>query len=208
MLSKQGFDLWANNYDQTVQLSEENNLYPFAGYKEILNQVYNEAMKIRKSTVLDIGFGTGVLTTKLYDHDHQIDGMDFSDQMISIAKMKMPMANLMKWDITTGLPESVKEKKYDSIISTYALHHLSDIDKVALLKDLLQLLTDNGKILIGDIAFQTREDLEACKKKSLNYWDEGEFYFVFEEISSALSPICNCEFHQVSHCGGVLLLTT
>lgn len=33
MLSKQGFDLWAKDYDKTVQLSEENNEYPFAGYK-------------------------------------------------------------------------------------------------------------------------------------------------------------------------------
>ena len=32
MLSKQGFDLWANEYDRTVQVSEESNLYPFAGY--------------------------------------------------------------------------------------------------------------------------------------------------------------------------------
>ncbi len=37
ILNKQGFDLRADGYDQTVQLSEEGNQYPFAGYKVILN---------------------------------------------------------------------------------------------------------------------------------------------------------------------------
>ena len=65
MLNKQGFDLWANEYDRTVRVSEESNLYPFAGYKEILNTIFNEVMQKEKSKVLDIGFGTGVLTHKL-----------------------------------------------------------------------------------------------------------------------------------------------
>ena len=78
MLNKQGFDLWANEYDQTVQVSEESNLYPFAGYKEILNTIFNEVMQNEQSKVLDIGFGTGVLTSKLYENGHQIDGLDFS----------------------------------------------------------------------------------------------------------------------------------
>ena len=78
MLNKQGFDLWASEYDQTVRISEESNLYPFAGYKEILNTIFNEVMQKEQSMVLDIGFGTGVLTHKLYENGHQIDGIDFS----------------------------------------------------------------------------------------------------------------------------------
>ena len=45
MLNKQGFNLWANDYDKTVKVSEENNLYPFAGYKKILNTIFNEIMQ-------------------------------------------------------------------------------------------------------------------------------------------------------------------
>ncbi|MCA0987592.1 hypothetical protein [Guptibacillus algicola] len=65
MLSKQGFDLWANEYDRSVQVSEESNEYPFAGYKEILNAIYNEVMSSNQANVLDIGFGTGVLASRL-----------------------------------------------------------------------------------------------------------------------------------------------
>lgn len=207
MLNNQGFDLWANEYDQTVKVSEENNLYPFAGYKEILNSIFNEVMKKENSSVLDIGFGTGVLTSKLYEHDHQIDGLDFSAKMISLAQEKMPMAKLMEWDISNGLPEYVKEKKYDSIVSTYTLHHLSDEDKIIFIKSLLPLLAENGEIFIGDIAFKTQEELENCKLNSMEYWDVDEFYFVDEVINSSLKNICKCEFHQISHCGGVFVIS-
>lgn len=207
MLNSQGFDLWANDYDKTVKVSEENNLYPFAGYKNILTGIFNEVMKKKQSKVLDIGFGTGVLTGKLYENGHHIDGLDFSAKMIAIAKDKMPMANLLEWDISSGLPDNVKGKKYDSIVSTYTLHHLSDEDKVIYIKSLLPLLAENGKIFIGDIAFKTREKLEICRKINIKYWDDDEYYFVFEEINASLIKICKCDFHPASHCGGVFIIS-
>ena len=30
MLDKKGFDLWADGYDKTVRISDEENTYPFA----------------------------------------------------------------------------------------------------------------------------------------------------------------------------------
>ena len=40
MLDNKGFDLWADGYDQTVGVSDEENTYPFAGYREVLGTVY------------------------------------------------------------------------------------------------------------------------------------------------------------------------
>ncbi|MDG5471697.1 class I SAM-dependent methyltransferase [Jeotgalibacillus sp. ET6] len=208
MLDQKGFNLWANEYDKTVQVSEENNVYPFAGYKKSLNMIFNEVMKNPQSTVLDIGFGTGVLTGKLYEHGHSIDGIDFSSEMIRLAQMKMPEANLMEWDFSKGLPKSVKEKQYDWIISTYALHHLTDQDKVDFIQGLLPMLSKTGKIIIGDIAFDNREQLEHCKKENLAHWDHDEFYFAADEIREALNSYGQCEYQAVSHCGGIFVITT
>ena len=36
MLDNKGFDLWADGYDKTVGVSDEENTYPFAGYKDVL----------------------------------------------------------------------------------------------------------------------------------------------------------------------------
>ncbi|MDV2581758.1 class I SAM-dependent methyltransferase [Alkalibacillus haloalkaliphilus] len=207
MLNKQGFDLWANDYDKTVQISEENNAYPFAGYKEILNTTYNEVMSQKEAKVLDVGLGTGVLTSKLYENGHQIDGVDFSSEMLSIAKGKMPNAHLFEWDITNGLPSEVVENKYDFIVSTYTLHHLSDQDKVSFIKKLGSILNENGKVIIGDVSFVTRAALEACYEDNKGYWDEDEYYFVYEELVLSLGDDYNVDYEQVSHCGGVFIIT-
>lgn len=207
MLSNQGFNLWADHYDETVQLSEENNLYPFAGYKKILNAIYNEVMLKKNAKVLDIGFGTAVLTNKLYENGHKIDGVDFSTKMIAIAQSAMAHANLIEWDITRGIPPEILDKKYDSIISTYALHHLTDEAKIDFIAELMPLLKKDGKILIGDISFKTREKLNRCREESSGYWDEDEFYFVYAELKSLPENQCKCEFYPISHCGGVFVIS-
>lgn len=68
MLDENGFDLWADNYDKSVGVSDEGETYPFAGYRRILNAIYNRVLNASAKTVLDIGFGTGTLTSKLYAH--------------------------------------------------------------------------------------------------------------------------------------------
>ena len=61
LLDHQGFDLWADGYDEDVQVGEESDTYPFAGYQSVLNTVYG-IVRGRVGNVLDIGFGTGILT--------------------------------------------------------------------------------------------------------------------------------------------------
>lgn len=207
MLTKLGFDIWADDYDQTVKVSEENHLYPFAGYKKIINTIFNEIMQKKQAQVLDIGIGTGILSHKLYDNGQNIDGLDFSAKMIAIAQAKMPKAHLLECDFSKGIPRECKEKTYDFIVSTYALHHLTDEEKVPFIHDLLPMISENGKIIIGDIAFQSREQLEACRKESIAYWDEDEYYFVYDEFVSSIKKGSTCEFHQISHCGGILIIT-
>ena len=48
--------------------------------------------------MLDLGFGTGTLTAKLYENGCTIWGQDFSRRMIEIAQEKMPDAHLYQGD--------------------------------------------------------------------------------------------------------------
>lgn len=126
MLSDKGFDLWADDYDESVEISDENNSYPFAGYKIILNKIYNEILRSYCKNILDIGFSTVTLIFELYEHGYKIFGQDFSDRMLKISNEKMPKAQLFIGDISNGLVDQLLEYKYDAIIATYSLHHLSD----------------------------------------------------------------------------------
>lgn len=203
MLNNKGFDLWADDYDKSVSLSDEDGTYPFAGYKVILNEIYNRVLVASSKNVLDIGFGTGLLTTKLYENGCMIYGLDFSDRMIALAQKKMPNAILYQGDFSNGLPEQLLCQKYDSIIATYSLHHLTDQQKISFLKTLLTLVNDGGYIYIGDVAFGTRDELQKCMDEAGDEWDDEEYYFVFDEIKVHF-PIMH--FERMSVCAGLIIL--
>jgi 2-polyprenyl-3-methyl-5-hydroxy-6-metoxy-1,4-benzoquinol methylase len=207
MLNNRGFDLWANDYDKSVNISEDNNEYPFAGYKDVLNYIYNQVRQQHCTSILDIGFGTGILTAQLYNAGCNITGIDFSSNMIDIARQKMPNATLINWDFSKGLSDEIEKSKFDFIISTYAIHHLTDKEKISFIKLLTSLLNANGKILIGDISFETRNELEVSKEKYKESWDNDEIYFVADEIKESLMDKYSCMYIKISHCAGILSIT-
>lgn len=203
MLDNQGFDLWADGYDRSVGLSDEDGTYPFAGYRQILNEIYNRVLAGKGKTVLDIGFGTGTLTTRLYEQGCEIWGQDFSERMIELAKEKMPDAKLYQGDFSKGLAAELKENRYDAIIATYSLHHLTDGQKADFLNSLLPLLKDGGSIYIGDVAFATRSELEKQKALLGEEWDKEEIYFAVDELIELFPQM---RFEQFSFCAGLLSL--
>lgn len=204
MLNSKGFDLWSKDYDKTVQLSEESNEYPFAGYKEVLNTVYSEIKAGGGKKILDIGFGTGILAKRLYDEGAEIYGVDFSVEMVNAAREKMPNAGLYHFDFAQGLPKDLENTKFDFIVSTYAIHHLTDDEKTDFIKLLKGRLNPGGKILIGDIAFETRADMEKCRKQAGNEWDDEEIYIVKENMQGAFPDLI---FKKISFCGAVTIIS-
>ncbi len=203
MLNNKGFDLWAEEYDSDVSASDQNNSYPFAGYRAILNEIYYRVVSHGGKNVLDIGFGTGKLTAKLYEHGFTVYGQDFSPRMIELAQEKMPKAQLYCGDFTHGLVDGLKENKYAAIIATYSLHHLTDAKKVDFLHGLERLLEKDGCIYIGDVAFRTQEELEVCKKEAGDSWDGDEIYFVYDNLKQEFPKM---EFEPFSDCSGLLTL--
>ena len=203
MLDKFGFDLWAEDYDKTVEISESEDEYPFAGYKSVLAYIYDAVRKMKAKKVLDIGFGTAILSKKLYDDGLEIYGQDFSKNMLEIAQKKMPKAKLYEGDFTKALDKNILNEKYDAIVATYSLHHIIDAEKKDFLMTLLSLLNDGGKILIGDVSFMDEASLESCKEESRDYWDDDEHYSVYEFIKKDFPK---ATFEKISFCSGVLIL--
>ena len=204
MLDNQGFDLWADGYDEAVGLSDEGNEYPFAGYKAVLDRIFNIIMEKPAVAVLDLGFGTGTLTARLYENGCEIFGQDFSVRMVETAFEKMPEAHLYRGDFSQGLAEPLRSRKYDFIVATYSLHHLTDEQKKSFIDDLLGYLEPGGKILIGDVAFENRIGLERCRKQSGEEWDDDEIYFVIDEMKAVYPGLV---FEPKSFCAGVVILS-
>ena len=76
--------------------------------------------------------------------------------------------------------------------------------KIQFIQLLKTLLKEGGCILIGDVAFQTAEELAECRRASGGLWDEEELYMVEETMSR---KIPNLHFEKLSFCSGVFTIT-
>lgn len=203
MLDEKGFDLWADAYDRSVTASEQEGTYPFAGYQEVLGAIYRRIREKSGKRVLDIGFGTGTLTKRLYDDGIAVTGIDFSMEMIRIAREKMPRARLLQADFSRGLPDELAHEEFDYIVSTYALHHLDDVQKAALIRELREHLASGGEILLGDVAFATVEERERCRAECGERWDSEELYGTAEELERLIPGLA---FRKISSCAGIFVI--
>ncbi|HHW57298.1 MAG TPA: class I SAM-dependent methyltransferase [Clostridia bacterium] len=199
------FNLWAKDYDMDVKKSERENRYPFAAYRDVLNTIYKKIPINEKKVILDIGFGTGVLTKRLYDDGHKIYGVDFSEEMLKISKSKMPDAVLVQFDFSKGLPEEFSNIIFDYVISTYAIHHLTDEQKIELITKMLKNLKDDGAIIFGDVSFKNTEEMLQAKEKDKDIWDDEEHYIIADKIAKLL-PYLKVNFEKLSYCSGVLTI--
>lgn len=203
MLKSEGFDLWADGYDRDVGLTEEADEYPFAGYKAVLGSIYAHISEGKGQSVLDLGCGTAALTARLYHQGLKVSAVDFSERMLEIAREKMPDAQLVRCSIEQA-PDVFSDCKFDAIVSTYAMHHLTDEQKRQLVSRLGAMLTEKGYIYIGDVAFENEEKLRNCREQSGEEWDEDEIYFVLDQWADL--PGFKVQFEIKSHCAGVLMI--
>lgn len=205
MLYESGFDAWSEEYDEYVKKCSSE--YPFDGYYAVLEYVYCK-VENKKSRILDVGIGTGLLANRLYKDGAVIYGMDFSQKMIQVSREKMPEAILLQWDFNYGLPPEFQTEKFDYIISTYAIHHLNDGKKLEFIEKLSASLDKDGKIIIADISFPTGEKLNGCKGRNADKWDHDEFYLAADKFTDKLKlPGFKVLYTQISSCAGVLELS-
>lgn len=202
MLSSFGFDKWAGEYDESISRLSEG--YPFEGYYEVLSFVNRYVNLSNGARILDIGVGTGLLTKELYNKGAEIYGIDFSPKMLELARRNMPKGQFLCHDFSNGMPIELKQIKFNYIISSYAIHHLDDNRKIDFIGQLKDSLKENGKIIIADIAFQTKDELRQCRENTKG-WDDDEIYIVADEITEKLRKrMLNLTYTQVSSCAGVL----
>ena len=66
------------------------------------------------------------------------------------------------------------------------------------------VLRPGGAVLAGDVAFETRRELELCRAHAAEEWDSEENYPVAEELRRFFPAL---EFERISFCAGILRLS-
>jgi putative AdoMet-dependent methyltransferase len=199
------FNNWAPDYDNTVEQTDQSDTFPFAGYEGVLRCIYQHIHPSRPLRILDLGIGSGRLSHQLSLAGCEITGVDFSEKMLSKARELLPSATLILHDLSAGLPYF--EGKFDAMIATYAMHHFDYPKQIDLIHEMFDRLVPGGKIYIGDVVFTDREAADACHKNYEDDWDESEYYLIYSALSQTLAPTIHAEYHPISWCGGVVVLS-
>lgn len=144
---------------------------------EIMKSLYSHFLKDNKNKslkVLDIGCGDGILTEHLLNIDSDIEGtlIDGSSQMLENAKKRLKSYPKLKY-VQTTFQELIKNDlttKYDFVISSLAIHHLSMSQKGSLFKFIYNHLNENGFFLNIDTVKAPSTDLEEWYLKIWKEW--------------------------------------
>ena len=205
ILDAAGFDAWQASYDADVAACEATGDYPFAGYTDLQQQVFDIVHAREGVSALDLGCGTGRMAGRLLEAGHPVTAVDFSDNMLAAAAKNAPGAELVKAELEE-VPETLAGRQFDCIYAAYSLPHLSDERKYALLEKLRAMLKPEGVIVLGDVSFPDREGMEAVKEAYEDGWDDSEFYLVRDELEQAL-PQFDVDCIPISFCADVLILS-
>lgn len=125
------------------------------GLEAVINAVLDAAQAQKGAVVVDLGCGTGALTLPLARAGAQVTGVDISPLMIDRLLEKAKSAGL---DDLKGIVSSMERfalppESVDLVVSNYALHHLRDRDKRALVTEIARWLRPGGRLVVGDMMF-------------------------------------------------------
>lgn len=182
---KYNHDPIANDYDDNVQ--NENN--PIRkGYSNLMKWIKK---KTEKSNVLiDLGCWTGNTSSQIKS-DNKIYCVDISQNMLDIAKNKFKNNKnifFIKNDLLGFFDNLKNDNQVDTIISTYAIHHLTQKEKHILFEKIFYFLPKGWKVIFGDLMFKNKEYEKQMKNKYPNLVEDfnDELYWYIDDESKKL----------------------
>jgi putative AdoMet-dependent methyltransferase len=169
----------AADYDKEVR----NEADPIrAGYRDVLRWVVQQAHITPTSRVLELGSGTGNLS-EFITSCGELVSVDVSEKMETLAKRKvrhLTNRRFIKADILEVFGLELGE--FDAVISTYAVHHLTDQEKQRLFVLVFDRLLPGSSAVFGDLMLQSSSEREQKIRHYLAKGDQSTAEAISEEF--------------------------
>jgi len=139
-------------------------------FDDVRTAVLDAAFLSGGERVLDLGAGSGFLSLAMAPRVREVVAVDISDAMLERLQADAREAGLMNVEVQVA-DLAVLEcpaNSIDVIVSSYALHHLTDVDKSALLARAHEWLRPGGRLVIADMMFGrggTARDRQILREK-------------------------------------------
>jgi ubiquinone/menaquinone biosynthesis C-methylase UbiE len=126
-----------------------------AAFEQLLRELIELAAPRLSDSCVDLGAGTGFVTMALAPLTSSVLAVDISGAMTSALAERAAADGL--GNVATQVSDlrefQLRSASTDLVVSSYALHHLVDADKRALVARAAQWLRPGGRIVIGDMMF-------------------------------------------------------
>lgn len=185
-------DPWSADYDDDVR----NEADPIrAGYSTVLDWVVEQAEIRAQDIVVDLGIGTGN-TAQRVPQAKLLLGVDISTKMMKQATPKLTHLPHVQYVTADLLGFFAEPRHFDALISTYAIHHLTEPEKVQLFALIHQALAPGGRAVFGDLMFADKAAEAALRHEYLAQMDlemigtfDEEFFWHVDHATAAFRSI-------------------
>lgn len=123
-------------------------LLPFGGEQAFRDRVA-QALELRPGMrVLELGCGTGSMTSLLLDRQTQVTAIDLSEPMLERARAKAPTATFKNKDILSIDEVGV----YDRVLFSFVLHEMDGPTRKAAIAVARRAMKPTGRLAVVDFA--------------------------------------------------------
>jgi ubiquinone/menaquinone biosynthesis C-methylase UbiE len=98
-----------------------------------------------KGHVLDIGCGPGQFTQYMMKKDFEVTGIDYSQEMIKLAKQKVPTGHFQHMDMKHM---NFEDETFDGLLVAYSIIHIPSEEIPQTLREFHRVLKPNGLIQV------------------------------------------------------------
>ncbi|MGA1870918.1 MAG: class I SAM-dependent methyltransferase [bacterium] len=161
-----------NYFDKKLVREYDKEHEKFRNFEEEALKISDAVDLSKDSIILDIGCGTGGLTTHFSRICKHVYAVDPSDEMIGALKNKIQKQNLTNvTPIQSGfLSYDYLGESLDAVVANICLHHLPDFWKQVALYLFHKFLKPDGKLFLSDVVFDFKPQEY---QKTINSWIDG-----------------------------------
>ena len=206
MKNYEQFERWLTDGASPGAMGDETE-YPIAGCRELLSGITARVRAQDAQSVLCMGAGSESIARDLYADGCEVYLIDMGADRAARFSGEMPGAHVIHCDFLDEIPEELYENEFDAVVFTYSAHVLSDEEKLWLIDDLADLLSESGVIYVGDVCFWTSAEREICRRRCRGTWDEDAGYIVYDDLRLAIAEMYEdglTRFTRFSHCTGLV----
>ncbi|WP_148883552.1 class I SAM-dependent methyltransferase [Thermococcus aciditolerans] len=185
-MEKWDFDGWAESYDEDVTKED----WIHRDYWKVLKLVAGQA----EGAVVDIGCGTGSILRFLRSENYV--GVEPSEGMRKKFQEKHGFEPLDGHFLSVPIPP----ESADTVITTYAFHHVPDEEKEDAIKEMLRILKPGGRIVIADVMFESEEEkMRIGEEDGLKEEIEDEYFATVDMLRKICTKLgLECRFERVN----------